>query len=311
MPELLDSEIEKIIYFDSDTIINLDINELWQIELKDKALAVVTEADTDSYFYKMRAATNFLITSNLVNYADYFNAGVLVFNLNRLKNSQGLLNEGLNFVSNNLQCKYFDQDVLNYCFSQNAVKLPENFNSFVTAERLTKKIFKIRRAVYHYVNNSLDLNLDDIFNELFFKYFVKTPFFNEDIIGNLYGGIQQLYIQQKNFSRQVSALISGKTRSFFVPPNSLEAVKQIFYVQPNEEIILADSPASLQTLINSMQKFKGKKIYFLLLPNEFSQVQEILTRAGFSPSKDFFNAMEFLSDAEGVPLNSYSLLKLL
>ena len=146
---------------------------------------------------------------------------------------------------------------------------------------------------------------------MWLKYFMKTPFFNEDTIGNLYGGIQQLYIQQKNFARQVSALISGKTRAFFIEPNNLDALKQIFYVQPNEEIIFADSPASLQTLINSMQSSNGQKVYFLLLPNEFSQVQENLTRAGFTPGKDFFYALEFLSDAEGVPLNSYALVKLL
>lgn len=309
--DVLDLEIEKIIYLDSDTVVNLDIKKLWQIELNDKILAAVSEKESSDIPNGNYIA---LCKDNVISYDKYFNTGVLLINLKLLRTEISVINEGIKFIAQNAQYTYHDQDVLNYCFSERRLKLPVDFNKFVVHSRRLGD-YRTDNRICHYISTSLGigvtLDMKDFFSKLWLKYFMKTPFFNEDTIGNLYGGMQQLYIQQKNFARQVSALISGKTRSFFVPPNSLEAVKQIFYVQPNEEIILADSPASLQTLINSMQKFKGKKIYFLLLPNEFSQVQEILIRAGFSPSKDFLNVMEFLSDAEGVPLNSYSLLKLL
>ena len=45
IPQILPSDIEKCIYLDSDIAINLDINELWQINLNDKILAAVSERE--------------------------------------------------------------------------------------------------------------------------------------------------------------------------------------------------------------------------------------------------------------------------
>ena len=308
---VLSDDIKKIIYLDSDTIINLDIKKLWQVELNDKILAAVSEKESSNI-----PNGNYitLCKDNIVNYDKYFNSGVLLMNLKLLKNEGAKITEGINLIAKNPQYKNYDQDILNYCFSKRYLKLPVDFNKLVVHSRRFGD-YRTDNRICHYISTSLGigvtLNTKDSFSKLWLKYFSKTPFFNEDTIGLLYEGVQQLYIQQKNFARQVSALISGKTRVFFVQPNTLDAVRQIFYIQPNEEIILADSPASLQNLINSMQSSNGQKVYFLLLPNEFSQVQEMLTRAGFTAGKDFLNAMEFLSDAEGVPLNSYPLVKLL
>ncbi|MBR6887897.1 MAG: hypothetical protein IKN16_05570 [Selenomonadaceae bacterium] len=43
VPQVLPNTVNKIIYLDSDLIVNLDIKELWQIELDDKILAAVPE----------------------------------------------------------------------------------------------------------------------------------------------------------------------------------------------------------------------------------------------------------------------------
>ena len=241
---ILDSEIKKIIYLDSDIAVNLDINELWQVEIGDKPLAAVPELYNG-------VPTNLLplCKDKLVKPENYFNAGVMLLNLNFLRNENDFLQRGAKFIAENPKYNYLDQDILNYLFSDTFIKLPVKFNTFVRNCRW-RGDFSVNQANYHYLGDSLQLNAQDNFNFLWLKYFMKTPFFNEDTIKNLYGGIQQIYIQQKNFSRQVSALISGKTRAFFVQPNNLDAVRQIFYIQPNEEIIFADSPASLQNFIS-------------------------------------------------------------
>ena len=42
---VLSADVEKVIYLDSDIIVNLNIKELWQIELKDHPIAAVTLFD--------------------------------------------------------------------------------------------------------------------------------------------------------------------------------------------------------------------------------------------------------------------------
>ena len=166
-------------------------------------------------------------------------------------------------------------------------------------------------SIYQYSGDKgrVTFDISDTFNRTWFKYFVKTPWFNADTIGHLYEGVRKIYVEQKDFAAQISTLMSGKKRAFFVSQENLEALRQIFYVKSEEEIILAESPNSLQLLANSMATHD--KIFFILLPNEYQAIGIALIQAGFVEGRDFLNAMLFLSDAHGVPLDTYPLIKLL
>ena len=302
--ELFYEVTNKIIYLDSDTIINLDIQELWQIELGDKPFAAVTEFDNGVPKTWMP-----ICMEGVVKYEDNFNVGVMLMNLNLLHEQTETIKKGIGFIAENPKFPYFDQDALNYCFSKIYLKLPLKFNHTVRYFRWNNEKI-IKKEIYHYNAHVLELNISDESNRLFWKYFAKTPWFNEDALGHLYEGFRKIYIEQKNFATQISALVSGKTRAFFVQPNMVDAARQIFYVKPEEEIIAADSPESLQKLIDAMKKSGGAKVFFVLVGNYLAAAQP-LVQAGFVEGKDFLNAMLFLSDAHGVPLNSYSLVKLL
>ena len=55
-----------------------------------------------------------------------------------------------------------------------------------------------------------------------------------------------------------------------------------------------------------MNASRGKKIFFILLPNFPFQA---LIQASFEPGRDFLNGYDFLSAAHGLPLNSYQLIQ--
>ena len=304
------SNIEKAIYLDSDIIVNLDIEELWKIELGDKILAAGAEKEVDNTGYKIEPPRHYLVASGMVDRENYFVAGLMMINLSQMRNREKIILDGIKFYYTHPQCKYFDQDILNWCFAKDYVHLPIKFGAFVSVERIMGRNSVVQRAIYHYAGSILGLNIGDIFNRLWMKYFAKTPWFNEETIGHLYEGIRQLYVEQKNFATQISALVSGKTRAFFVQPNMVDAARQIFYVKPEEEIIAADSPESLQKLIDAMKKAGGAKVFFVLV-GDYLSIAHPLLQAGFVEGRDFLNAMLFLSDANGLPLNSYSLVKLL
>ena len=307
------SDIEKIIYLDSDIIVNLDISELWQIFLNDKTLAAAPEILIDDVSNKdWWISRHYLTAHNITKFEDYFNAGVLIINVNQLRKDFSILNNAISFVANNPECHLFDQDMLNYAFATNYVKLPEYFDVFVSVERKRNKNLNVRKAIYHYIGDSLKTHLNDPLNRLWFNYFEKTPFFNKEIIGRLDEGYRQIINQQnvgmKNFAVQLTALMAGKERAFFTTVQNINALKRFFFIREGEEIIPLENQESFNVLANSMKNSLGKKIFFIFFEG-YPHLRVALINAGFVEERDFINATMFLSDAKGVPLNTYELVK--
>lgn len=302
--DVVDKEIEKVIYLDADTIINLDINEFWNIELGENALGAPPDTASD-VLQKEYSSHHYLQRANIVSPEDYFCSGVLLMNLKIFRKEKETIENAFEFVANS-PCEYFDQDILNYCFSKRYLKLDGKFDYYVQNERILKTNF-IGKKIYHYIGTNLQLATSDIFNKLWFKYFCKTPWFNEDIFGNLFEGVRKVYNEQKNFALATTKILAGKERGFFVEGANLDAVKNIFAVEDGEEII---SGASIENLIQSMKKSHGRKIYFILA-GYFPAVHQALTTQGFVFGKDFLNGFEFLSEAQGMFFDTNFLVNML
>ena len=130
LTEILSPDIDKVIYLDSDIVVNLDITELWKIELGDKIFAAVPEAANGMLLQKFMP----LCLEGYVKPEDYFNSGVLLMNLNILRGEGETLKRGVIFRGKrNNGC--FDQDILNYLFAADYIKLPVEFNCFVKTHR--------------------------------------------------------------------------------------------------------------------------------------------------------------------------------
>ena len=295
--EILPNELEKIIYLDSDIIVNLDINELWQFELDDKILAVIPEILNRGELERDFA----LCREGLVKNEDYFNSGVLPMNLTILRNEENIVFNWLEILEKNPQyARFADQDTLNYYFSTRTLKLPVKFNRFVISSRREHET-RIEKMIYHFATSAFSLDMHDPFNRLWMKYFMKTPWFDEDSIGRLYEGVEQMHGGLKSSMLNLSAMMSGKTCAFFVTPQDVDMIKKSFSVQKSEDIILAENQESIKKLIKAMKRSQGKKIFFitmLIFP------YNVLINEGFVFGKDFLNGAEFL-----LGFNSYSLIK--
>ena len=297
--QILPADVDKIIYLDSDIIVNLDLNELWQIDLGNKPFAAVPESANG-----VNTQGFALCREGYVRDEDYFNAGVLMMNL-KVFSDEKLLMSGIKFIGEHPQFTFNDQDVLNYLFTKDYLKLPVKFNFFTVRVRHLEKA-NYERVMYHFAGPAFGITMSNPFNRLWLKYFSKTPWFGAETVEHLYERFNQIHVGLKNSMIQISAAMSGKTRAFFTTPANLDALKKIFLVRDNEEIILAENQSSLQKLIDAMKKSRGKKIFFILLPNFPFQA---LIQAGFELGRDFLNGYDFLSAAHGMPLNSYPLIQ--
>ena len=309
IPQVLPAEIKKVVFIDPDTIVNLDISELWQTDLEDKILGVVTEkangANPDKAFL--------LCSEGVVNGDDYFNCGVLLMNLNVLRGEEETILKGVEFRGNNPKQKYLEQTVLNYCFSARTLKLPVKFNTFVRQVRASGA--NPEENIYHYAGGTSrpGLDLNDPFNKLWLSYFIRTPFFNEDSIGRIYERFKKIRNDTKDIPLKIATVMPGKMRAFFVEPQKADAMKKFFAVKNYEEIILAENEASLQKLINAMQTSKGMCIFFIMTENFLRKKFpfDMLKKEGFTEGKDFVKAWTLLSEAQGVPFDNYSFIQVM
>ncbi len=120
LPKLLDKEIKKVLFLDCDLIIKKDIRLLWNIDISKYSHAAVLESGMDSNHKKLIG-----IAEN----APYFNAGVMLINLEYWRN-YNLLERAKQYTKNNLRyIKYWDQDILNFIFQSQWLEIHPIWNS--------------------------------------------------------------------------------------------------------------------------------------------------------------------------------------
>ena len=113
--DIIDKSIDKIIYLDCDIVVKADLRELYNIDLHDNYFGAVLDET-----YKDNAER--------LGLQRYFNAGILIFNLNKLRNIQVAENSINFYKQNSSKIMYQDQDLLNCLYSENTLYLPFTWN---------------------------------------------------------------------------------------------------------------------------------------------------------------------------------------
>ena len=308
IPQVLSPEIKKTIYLDADIIVNMNIAELWQIELGDKPFGAVTDVsyqkDINAVAERQKSFIP-LVKQGFVKPEDYFNSGVLLMNLDFLRGAEETLKSGMKFLSEHSDFPYIDQDILNYCFSTTCLKIPPKFNIYVINERSEDEP-TIEEKIYHFAGGFLGLDTNDIFNQLWMKYFLKTLWFDANTIGRLWAEFERIRLISERRKLKISAIVSGKTRAFFIAPEEIESTKKLFSIRTREIIIPAENEESFQKLLDAMKLSKGKSVFIIMtknfLDNNFPF--DMLTKEGFIERIDFIKGWKYLDS----PLDSYPLI---
>ncbi|MDR3113750.1 MAG: glycosyltransferase family 8 protein [Endomicrobium sp.] len=169
-PEILPDDVKKIIYLDSDLILNSDVKNLWDIDISGYLAAAIANEPGEN-----RKAT-------------YFNSGVMVLNITELKRFDfpKKWREFIKKLPKGAVLKYPDQDILN-AIIDNVLLLPANWNvekynlsqmlkSGKTADELRKDIF-----IVHYTTQAKPWFpiSDHPFKDLYVKYAKMTAWADE------------------------------------------------------------------------------------------------------------------------------------
>jgi len=160
---------KKAIYLDSDIICNLDIEELWNEDLRGNPIACVLESG-------VQAAADFLfegLPNGVLNPRTYVNSGVIVFDIPCMNKGCDLLKKSLEFLHKYPFVHCPDQAAISYLFQENCTYLNEKYNyypSYHSGEGLKK-------VIYHFATEQkpwVCIKQDDIYKE-YWNFLCSSP----------------------------------------------------------------------------------------------------------------------------------------
>ena len=192
-------EYKKVIYLDSDIIVCEDILNLFNVDCEEsKCVAAVRDINGISASYiNYENRKNYIIDIlKLKDISDYFQSGVMIFNIQSIKNNHNF-NE---FVveSSSKKIMFGDQDVLNKIYSGSVSYLNMKWNLIVNVDRvkfenqyllapvdLIEEYLEARNkpGIVHFAGSKPWKDADCDFSELYWNIARLSPFYNKILRG--------------------------------------------------------------------------------------------------------------------------------
>jgi len=158
IPELVDVDIKKALYLDSDMIIRTDISKLWNTDIDDYFLAAVEGTNNK----KWKKAT----LSIPAKYT-YFNAGLLLMNLQKWRENN-ISAQVIQYIQDNpTLIELMDQDALNAVLYDKCLKLDPKWNC---TKGLMNRYHIVNPAIVHFAGRRKPWNSKVPFKEEYLKY---------------------------------------------------------------------------------------------------------------------------------------------
>lgn len=188
IPELIPKNINRILYLDVDIVVNGNIKELYYLDINDKFIAAVPDPiiNKNDKEYKRRLGMS--------EEDNYFNSGVLLFDLNNFR-KEYTLEKALKYIQINGQYfKFHDQEVLNGMYFKQFYTLDETYN-YITMYRSPIDFIK------HYIIDLRDKNENIII------HFANLKPWNTNYIGKYekyfwkYAKMSSVYDELKEYEK--------------------------------------------------------------------------------------------------------------
>ena len=177
IPQIIEPEITKLIYLDTDIIVCKNLLEFWNTDIGNKVLGAIREPSFTEYD-----------RINILPENEYFNAGILIMNIVEWR-KQNLTPTIFSYIKlHQSKLTFWDQDALNANLSEQWLKLPPKWNQqsaifemphnklleVYSEEELTEAIND--PCIIHYTGSSKPwdyLNLHP-YKKAYFTYLEKT-----------------------------------------------------------------------------------------------------------------------------------------
>lgn len=299
LPELL-PDLSKIVYLDADIFVNTDIKELWEFDISDYCLAGVADEGVIKFHIP-----NILYKYPKIDRNQYFNAGVLCMNLRKIKQIGNLRDLVVEFLVNNPEATYPDQDAFNVLFHNNILYLDSSWNQFVYSHR-EENIDTLNPGIYHFAADVLVVYSNSKIDMEYFKTLCRTPWSDYEIENRIGGCVRRLNDRINQYEKMIYRLSMPKVKHIFYGEenfmlrklyNSIDLseddyrVMKLAYNQDDDILPCKD--------LEALKKESGPIIIFVLYESDNYTAIQNLEELGYINGEDFFVAARFLSFLDG------------
>lgn len=268
------SDVERCIYLDADTIVNLDIAELWAEETGENGLGAVRDLVSQEGHYSA------FVGMGLGPEERYFNSGVLLLDMQKFKHEEQLLERGVAFLKEHELVDFPDQDILNHFFGQECRLLPEKYNTLVAHEMIIGHD-KIVPCIYHYAGQTYNISAENNFQRLFLDYLAKTPWCNAEFISNL---VKQVSQATRSFMLAYANRSAGMRRIVIGAKEEQERLEKMLELKKNEEFYTLSSFNK-----RGLRLEPNEILIFFIKPEEFKGAKKHLEACGCTEGIHFIN----------------------
>ena len=173
------TNLDKIIYLDCDIIVQMDIKQLWDIPLEDCYIAAVAERGTAvSRYFSLSEKVRFWALEMPVE--RYFNSGVIVLNLKKIRECFDMFNESIKFFTRAKNWTLLpDQDLLNTLLHSKCRYLDRRFDTFVNN---IDRNASIENTIWHFTHKPWNIHLHNKIEDLYWEYLSISAWGDNDNI---------------------------------------------------------------------------------------------------------------------------------
>lgn len=299
LPELL-PDLSKIVYLDADIFVNTDIKELWEFDICDYCLAGVVDEGVIKFH-----TPNILYKYPKIDRNQYFNAGVLCMNLTKIKQIGNLRDLVVEFLVNNPEATYPDQDAFNVLFHNNILYLDSSWNQFVYSHR-EENIDTLNPGIYHFAADVLVVYSNSKIDMEYFKTLCRTPWSDYEIENRIGGCVRRLNDRINQYEKMIYRLSMPKVKHIFYGEenfmlrklyNSIDLseddyrVMKLAYNQDDDILPCKD--------LEALKEESGPIIIFVLYESDNYTAIQNLEELGYINGEDFFVVARFMSFLDG------------
>lgn len=301
MPSVISSSITKILYLDADIIANIDVLELWNKNIDDYYCAACK--DPGVYHGEVSPSS---LACGLVDADVYCNAGVVLYNLAKIRSSMDFFKESVSFLQNNPRCIFSDQDAINYLFKDKILFLDSKWNIF--SRHIREKESELQECIYHISGDYVETEKPESFDELFFKYLHNLNW-QSDERDYYIGAIQAVQQRFELYRNVMLKLYTTKCKKVFWGCGS-DHIGDVFRYIPvdPEQDYYVDSNVSFHGSIKDNMVVKAPKVLLeedkenimviVVSKVYYKDIKKMLQEYGYEEGINFVDGIALLSNSQ-------------
>lgn len=299
LPEIC-HDLSRIIYLDSDLLVNCDIKELWDTDISNYCLAAVPDIDI------VRSVMRSLPVENREMPRErYFNSGVIYMNLDNIRKKGNMRESIAEYLKKNITSTLPDQDALNVIYQNDTLLLDSKWNYFEKHATM-KNEKKVKECIYHYAGSKPILYLGLEIHQIYLETVQRTPWGNERSKTIINRSIIRQRDRAKSLSNLITQISKSKKKYIFYGNEtlSMKTIYKILSVSAETSYRVAGVKTDYGFLpcmnLSELNKEEpGSFIVFVLPEADSGHSISNLEKMGLTNEKDFFVIPNLLDISEG------------